>query len=107
MAQSSQQAPFNAGDVQQVERRKLDMGALQARASNGLKQVMANTDSRLWLYLMIEEAGPFTDPFTGNSQTFYSCGAQAWAKKLVAKLLDEHLDAYCKMMKENKGNANG
>ena len=71
------------------------------RVQNGLALVLSQPDSRLWLFDLLEAADPFGEPFTGNSTTFYNAGKQAWAKRLIAVMLDNHLDAYTKMMREN------
>lgn len=96
---------FDAGDPEQVQKRQQKGLTRDKRIANGLAQVLANADSRLWLFAMLEEAGPFRDPFTGNSHTFYNAGAQAWAKRLIATMLDSHLDAYTRMMKEGKADS--
>ena len=88
-------------DPEQVRQRNQKVDGRQKRIDNGLALVLSHPDSRLWLFAMIEEANPFGEPFTGNSHTFYNCGSQAWAKKLIATMLDSHLEAYTRMMKEN------
>lgn len=93
---------FDASNPDQVKEREQKAVAREKRIAAGLGMVLAHPDSRLWLYSMLEEAGPFRDPFTGNSHTFYNCGSQAWARKLIATMLDLHLENYSRMMKENK-----
>ncbi len=100
------QQPYNAGDALQVKERVNRVKTLEERAKNGLRYILANADGRLWLYQQLAEAGPFQDPHAGNSNvTAYNCGARAWAMRLTAKLLDDHLADYCKMMAENKETA--
>ena len=96
-----QQDNTDLGDPEQVRQRNQKADSRQKRIDNGLALVLSHADSRLWLYSMIEEANPFGEPFTGNSHTFYNCGSQAWAKKLIATMLDNHLENYSIMMKEN------
>lgn len=93
---------FDAGDVVKVKDRQNKVATREKRIANGLALVLAHPDSRLWLYDMLERAEPFGEAFTGNSRTFYLCGAQAWAKSLIATMLDSHLEAYTRMMKEGK-----
>ena len=90
------------GDPEQVRADAQKAASRDKRIANGLKLVLSQADSRLWLYALLEEAGPFQEPFTGNSTTFYNAGKQAWARKLVATMLDLHLDDYTRMMSENK-----
>lgn len=98
---------FDGGNPADVKEKQSKAKLLEARKAEGLKHILSNADSRLWLYHQLEEAGPFRDPFTGNSQTFYQCGAQAWAKRLIAQLLERHLDDYVRMMKENAEASHG
>ena len=86
---------------EQVRQRNQAAEGRAKRIENGLALVLSHADSRLWLFSMLEEANPFGEPFTGNSHTFYNCGSQAWAKRLISMMLDRHLDAYTRMMKEN------
>lgn len=94
--------PVDLGDPEQVREREKIAKRRDARVDAGLAKIMADPDTRAWLYHQIDEAGPFRATFTGNSQTFYNCGAQAWAQRMLARLLDTHLDAYVTMMKEAK-----
>lgn len=91
----------NLSDPEQVKQRDQKAQTREKRIQNGLALVLAQPDSRLWLFDILETADPFGEPFTGNSTTFYNAGKQAWAKRLIAVMLDNHLDAYTKMMKEN------
>lgn len=100
MAQQNDK-PFDAGDAEQVNARQQKVAIREKRIDSGLALVLGHPDSRLWLFDLLEKAEPFGEPFTGNSTTFYNAGKQAWAKKLTATMLDHHLDAYSKMMKEN------
>lgn len=94
---------FNAGDETQVKEKQQQAISRDKRIVNGLALVLAQPDSRLWLYSMLEEAGPFRDAFaTNSSMTSYQCGKQAWAKSLVAIMLDQHAENYGKMMRENR-----
>ncbi len=97
---------FDAGDPEQVRAKKQQAQSRDKRISNGLALVLSQADSRLWLYSMLEEADPFGEPFATNSSlTSYRCGQQAWAKKLIATMLDNHREAYTRMMVEAKGQA--
>ncbi len=97
------QKPFDAGDPEQVKERETKAGQREKRIANGLALVLSHADSRLWLYDLLQAAGPFRDPFTGNSHTFYNCGQQAWARVLTAKMLEPDFIAnYSRMMAENK-----
>lgn len=95
-------APFNAADEEQVRKRKSEAEVREQRITAGLKHVLSHPDGRLWLFSLLEEAAPFQDPFTGNSETFYRCGKQSWARRLIARLLDNHLDEYVLMNREAK-----
>lgn len=94
---------YDGGDKEQVKAKEQKSASRQKRIANGLKLVLSQADSRLWLYDLLEEAGPFKEPFTGNSHTFYNAGKQAWAKLLTQTMLSEHIEDYTRMMKENTG----
>ena len=91
------------GDPEVVQQEKQKADTREKRIANGLTLVLSHADSRLWLYSMLEEAGPFQETFATNSSlTAYRSGQQAWAKRLVAQMLDTHLDQYIRLMKENR-----
>ena len=91
------------GDAEVVQQEKQKAETREKRIANGLALVLSHADSRLWLYSMLEEAGPFQETFATNSSlTAYRAGQQAWAKRLVASMLETNLDAYVRLMKENK-----
>lgn len=100
--QTTPKTPFNAGDEVSVAEKTAQAKKRAHRVAAGLTHVMANADARLWLHSLLEAAGPFQETFTGNSETFYRCGRQAWAKVLTAQLLDQHLEQYILMMREAK-----
>ena len=90
-------------DPQQVEKKDRLLATREKRIQNGITLVLSHPDSRLWLYSMLEEAGPFQDAFATNSSlTAYQCGKQAWAKRLTAILLESHAENYKRMMVENQ-----
>src|SRR3970040_1722188 len=93
------------GDPEQVRQDAQKAATRDKRIANGLALLLPQPDSRLWLYSLLEEAGPFREAFTGNSTTFFRCGEQAWAKRLIAIMLDSHLEAYTRMMKEGKADS--
>lgn len=91
------------GDPEVVQAEKQKADTREKRIANGLALVLSHADSRLWLYSMLEEAGPFQETFATNSSlTAYRSGQQAWARRLVAQMLDLHLESYTRMMRENK-----
>lgn len=92
----------DVGNPEQVKVDSQKAATRDKRITNGLTLVLSHPDSRLWLYSMLEEAGPFRNAFTGNSGTFLRCGEQAWAQRLIAIMLDSHLENYVRMMKEGK-----
>ena len=92
----------DAGDPQQVKVAQQKADLRDKRIAAGLALVMSHADSRLWLYSMLEAAGPFRDAFATNSSLMgYRCGEQAWSKALTAVLLEKHLEQYTRMMLEN------
>ena len=95
----------DVGDPEQVKADAQKAVTRDKRIANGLTLVLSQPDSRLWLYSLLEDAGPFREAFTGNSTTFFRCGEQAWAKRLIALMLDSHLDGYTRMMKEGKSDS--
>jgi hypothetical protein len=97
------EVPYDAANPEHVGDAKARAKARADREHRGLAAIMNHPDTRAYLHSLLEDAGPFLDPFTGNSETFYRCGKQAWARRVIAKLLDKHLDQYVLMMKEANG----
>ena len=94
--------PLDLGDPSQAKEAKRRAESRDKRINNGLALVLSHPDSRLWLFSMLEDAGPFQDAFATNAAlTSYRCGQQAWAKRVTAIMLEQHLDLYTRMMKEN------
>lgn len=92
----------NASDREQVEAKAKKAERRDQRVANGLKQILANADTRAWLWWLLDEMGPFQETFTGNSTTFYNAGRQAIGKRLVSQLLEKFPDEYFTMVKEAK-----
>jgi hypothetical protein len=94
---------FNAGDPELVNARNKRAAERTRRIMNGLKMIMDQPDTRLWLYQMLEESGPLQEPFTGNSTTFYNCGRSSLGRRVMAQLLERFPEQYFMMVKENAG----
>ena len=71
--------------------------------SNGLAEVLRTALGRRLLWLMLEEAGCFQQPYTGNAlDTAFNCGQLGVGNKLLARITAVHPDAFLAMMKENQ-----
>jgi hypothetical protein len=93
-------ADFNAGDEVQVAERKKTSAAEDARRKEGLRKIMGDPDSRLWVRELLGFCGVWRNSFTGNSTTFFNEGQRNVGLKIHAELVRDHADALITMLKE-------
>ncbi|MFM0151439.1 Bbp19 family protein [Paraburkholderia sediminicola] len=95
---------FNAGDANQVAERKSKAQRIDERRRNGLRQIMASSDGRAWMWALLGDCGIFRSCFTGNSQTFFNEGKREVGLPIMAELTEHFPDEYLVMAKEAKQN---
>ena len=70
---------------------------------NGLKQLIASFDGRRLLWLLLEDARVFGQPFSNNAlETAFRCGEQNFGQRLLADITETAPDAFLVMLKENR-----
>lgn len=93
-------AEFDAGNREHVKERDKRVKDRERRRINGLRQVLEQPDSRLWLWDLLEKCGISRLSFTGNSQTFFNEGARNVGLNIQADLTREFPERYVEMLKE-------
>lgn len=93
------------GDAASVGERKVALNAREQRRLNGLKMVLANPDSRLWLHELLGFCGVSRSSFTGNSHTFFNEGQRNVGLKITADMTKHFPEQYLDMLKEEAANA--
>ena len=64
---------------------------------------MTTAQGRTFFYTVMENAGLFGDPFSGNAlQTAYNCGMQRAAKDIQVLLLEHSPKQFLEMLREKK-----
>jgi len=68
-----------------------------------LDVVLTSTEGRRMLWCLLEDAGIFADPFTGDeATTAYRCGRQAWGRKVFTYLMTpSRQKIYAEMVEES------
>ena len=65
-----------------------------------LRSILRIPAGRRFVWRLLEDAGVLKDAFTGNSNTYYILGKQAFGKILLADILQRFLKEYTKMQAE-------
>lgn len=94
--------PFNAGDAQSVKRQEVIAKEMKLRRLAGLKKILEDVDSRLWLAELLQFCGVHRISFTGNSETFYREGHRNVGLKIQKELTSYYPDSYVLMLRENE-----
>lgn len=68
------------------------------------KWLVAHEQGRRFLWRLLSMSGQFRTSMTGNSQTFFNEGMRNFGLMLLAEFNEHSLDAYIKMLKEQKAN---
>ncbi len=74
---------------------------LRTRELNDIKHVAKDPAGRRFLMRLLNEAGTFGNPFTGNSKTFYNCGMQQLGQLLFRDLMEADPDLFPIMQRES------
>ena len=93
--------PNNAGHVGLREKRAKQR---LARINDGFKQMLANPNTRAWLWDLLTKLQPFETTFTAHDQLVlaYNAGRKDVALELLAKLTTPaHIQSYLTMMEES------
>lgn len=91
---------FNAGDEEQVAERKKLSATQEAQRIEGLRKIVNDPDSRLWLRDLLGFCGIGRSSFTGNSQTFFLEGQRNVGLRVQGELVKHYPDAFITMLKE-------
>ena len=65
-----------------------------------LRSILKTPGGRRFVWRLLEDAGVLKDAFTGNSNTYYILGKQAFGKFLLADILQRFIKEYAKMQAE-------
>lgn len=93
------------GDETQVRQRNARASQLEQRRVNGLRKIVGDEESRLWLWDLLSRCGLFRSSFTGNSETFFKEGARNVGLTIQADVMKHVPESYLTMMKEGEKNA--
>lgn len=96
------EAPYNAGDPVAIRRQQDKIKEMERRRINGLKAIVDNPDSRVWLWNLLEFCGIARISFTGNSETFFLEGGRNVGLKIQADLTRHFPESYIGMMRDNE-----
>lgn len=92
--------PYDAGDEGKVAAKTQESRAREARRMRGLGKVLADADSRYWLWDLLSFCGISRSSFTGNSTTFFNEGQRNVGLKVQGEIVKSFPEQYVSMMKE-------
>ena len=64
--------------------------------------LMSDRRGRRFIWNLLDRTGMYRNPFTGNSETFFRCGAMNVGKQLMADILEFTPEQYLTMLEERK-----
>jgi len=82
------------GEVHDLERRRND------RHLNDLEFVMGSPSGRRFIWRWMQGSSLFTDPFTGNSQTYHNCGKQSAVRDILTVLYTSRFTSLRRTMED-------
>ncbi len=65
-----------------------------------LKAILKLPAGRRFIWRLLEDAAPLRDAFTGNSNTYYILGKQAFGRLLMSDILEHYPKEYMRMQSE-------
>jgi hypothetical protein len=100
--------PFvkNAADESQVKGAEGKGKRKREQELEDIRSVLATRQGRRFFWRTLIMCHVFETSFTGNSQTFFNEGERNIGLKLFADLNESDPEAYLKMLRESKGDAN-
>lgn len=64
--------------------------------------LMSDKRGRRFMWRLLERTGVYRNPFTGNSETFFRCGAMNVGQMYMADLTDMAPEGYLMMLEEQR-----
>ena len=71
-------------------------------AAEDFKWLMGDARGRRHVWRLLDRTGVHRNPFTGNSETFFRCGAMNVGQMYMTDLMDITPEAYALMVEENR-----
>lgn len=78
--------PYNAGDEEQVKEKKTKIQLKRETELEHLRQICTDKRVRDFIWRMLEWCAPYTQSFTGNSETFFKEGKRKIGTELIREL---------------------
>jgi hypothetical protein len=96
--------PDNAGDPEQVARRKTEAGRRDRRLRDTLGGILSIPDGREWILALLADCNVFEMSFVIGSpdMTAFNEGKRAVGNKLLTEITETFPDLYIKMMRERR-----
>lgn len=69
-----------------IELNKTEARVEQKERDRDLSRLVAMPEFKRFMWLILGEAGVFTEPFTGNSETFYKCGYSGLGRFIMKEI---------------------
>lgn len=92
---------YDAGDKTSVKDREKSAKVREERRLNGLRQIMASPDGRVWMWDFLSSCGLFSVVFNGNSKDYFNLGQRNAAMPIFSEIQRHCMPEYLLMVKEN------
>jgi hypothetical protein len=91
----------DAGDRLSVKDKEKRAKSRDERKLDGLKQIMASPNGRLWMWDFLSSCGLFSVVFNGNSKDYFNLGQRNAAMPTFSDIQKHCMNDYMTMVKES------
>ena len=93
--------PYDAGDPEDVRRRVTEDRRRAAGSKTVIRQIMASSEGRAWLYRFLSMCHVYQNPFSQNALSMaFMCGEMNVGQRLMADVVTAAPDKYFDMLSE-------
>lgn len=92
---------YDAGDRVSVKEKEKRAKVREERRLNGLRQLMASSDGRLFMWDFLSNCGLFSVVFNGNSKDYFNLGQRNAGMPIFSDIQKHCMQEYLLMVKEN------
>lgn len=92
---------YDSGDRLSVAEKAKRAKLRDEKRLNGLRQIMATPEGRVWMWDLLSSCGLFSVTFNGNSKDYFLLGMRNACMPVFAEIQKHCMSEYLAMVKEN------
>lgn len=101
MSEENEEKPFDAGDPQDVRRRIAAGKRREAGNKVVIRQIMASSEGRAWIYGFLSMCHVYQNPFSENAlKMAFMCGEMNVGQRFMADIISAAPEKYLDMLSE-------